>query len=56
MNEKIVNHLLESLAERKASAETKLASKETLAKEYYTGRIEAFAYAIDLIKLWAKIS
>ena len=56
MNKKIVNHLLESLAERKASSEKKLASEETLAKDYYAGRIAAFAYAIDLIKLWSNLT
>ena len=56
MNKETVNHLIESLTERKVNSEKKLASDETPAKEYYTGRIDAFAFAIDLIKLWAKIS
>ena len=56
MNEKTILHLIDSLKERMdASAQRRNAIKIDSIRAYHDGRIEAFQYAIDMIKIWGNV-
>ena len=56
MNEKTLAHVIESLTERlNVATERKEAAEILASRQYHQGRMDAFAFAIDLIKLWGKV-
>ena len=55
-NEKTLAHVIESLTERlNVATERKEAAELLASRQYHQGRMDAFAFAIDLIKLWGKV-
>ena len=56
MNEKTLAHVIESLTERlKVATERKEAADFFGTRQYHQGRMDAFAFAIDLLKMWGKV-
>lgn len=54
MDEKTIEHILSALTERlENAAERRKAAPDGMREMYYQGRVEAFCFALDIVKLWA---